>query len=130
MDDIEALCSRVLLIGHGRILSDGSLEALRAQVTTERRLIVDLMEEGEEVHDSQAETIAREGARVTLRFDPDQVTAAELIGRLTARHAIRDLFVEHPPIEEVIARLYGSHSTAPRDPSLPLAAAEEGEIWR
>jgi len=38
MDDIEALCSRVMLIGHGRILLDSTLEDLRTSVTPERRL--------------------------------------------------------------------------------------------
>jgi ABC-2 type transport system ATP-binding protein len=107
MDDIEALCSRVLVIAEGRILSDGTLEALRARVTTERRLIVDLVEEDEDVSDPDAELIRRDGARLYLRFDPERVPAATLIGRITAKHAIRDLFVENPPIEEIIARLYG-----------------------
>ena len=31
MDDIEALCSRVLVIGHGSILYDGTLETLKAR---------------------------------------------------------------------------------------------------
>ena len=106
MDDIEALCDRVILIHEGRILSDGTLADLRRQVTTERRLIVDLADEREPVADEQAEVIAREGHRVTLRFDPERTPAAELIGRITARHAIRDLFVENPPIEEIVARLY------------------------
>jgi ABC-2 type transport system ATP-binding protein len=106
MDDIEALCSRILVIGQGRILSDGTLEDLRARVTTERWLIIDLEEEDGEVSDPQATVMSREGHRVALRFDPEEVSAAELIGRVTARHAIRDLFVENPPIEEIIARLY------------------------
>jgi ABC-2 type transport system ATP-binding protein len=106
MDDIEALCSRILVIGQGRILSDGTLEDLRARVTKERWLIIDLEEEDGDVSDPQASVISREGHRVTLRFDPDQVSAAELIGRVTAGHAIRDLFVENPPIEQIIARLY------------------------
>ena len=38
MDDIEALCTRMMVIGHGRILSDGNLEDLRARVTTKRRI--------------------------------------------------------------------------------------------
>ena len=38
MDDIEALCTPVMVIGHGRILSDGNLEDLRARVTTKRRI--------------------------------------------------------------------------------------------
>ncbi len=105
-DDIEALCTRVMVIGQGKILSDGTLEALRARVTTERLLIVDLMDEDWEVSDPDAAVVHREDRRVTLSFDPGRVPAATLIGRIAATHAIRDLFVENPPIEEIIARLY------------------------
>ncbi len=106
MDDIEALCSRILVIGRGRILSDGPLAALRAKVTTERRLLIDLAEPSAVVDLPGTELIHRDGTRLELRFDPARTPAAELIARITARYAIRDLFVEHPPIEEIIARLY------------------------
>ena len=106
MDDIEALCSRVLVIGHGQILSDGSLADLRAQVTTERRLTVDLVDEAEWIEDPDAEVIRRDGRRLTLRFDPERIPAAQLIARITGRYPIRDLYVENPPIEEIVARLY------------------------
>ena len=109
MDDIEALCTRVMVIGHGRILSDGTLEDLRARVTTERRLIVDLVEEDEQISDPDATVMQRDGHRVFLRFDPDRISAAALISRIMSQHAIRDLFVENPPIEEIISRLYGEH---------------------
>jgi ABC-2 type transport system ATP-binding protein len=105
MDDIEALSRRVLVIGDGTILSDGTLEELRSKVWRERRVIVDLVEEAE-VEDPQARLVSRDGTRVELRFDPDVVAATELISRLCARYAVRDLFVEDAPIEEVIARLY------------------------
>jgi ABC-2 type transport system ATP-binding protein len=106
MDDIEALCTRVILIAEGRILSDGTLEALRAQVERERRLIIDLVDECGEIADPDAVVIRREGPRVHLRFDPARVSTAELIARITAAHAVRDLFVENPPIEETIAQIY------------------------
>jgi ABC-2 type transport system ATP-binding protein len=105
MDDIEALCSRVLLINHGKILLDGSLADLRARVTRERRLIVDLDQE-DWPGDADAVVERREGRRVYLRFDPERITAAALIGRITSRCAIRDLTVDNLPIEEIIARLY------------------------
>ncbi len=107
MDDIEALCSRVIVIGGGRILSDGTLDALRERVTRERWLLLDLEEADLAIEDPDAEILRRDGQRVTLRFDPARVSPAQLISRLTARYPIRDLFVQNPPIEEIIARLYG-----------------------
>ena len=106
MDDIEALCSRILVINEGRILSDGSLDDLRARVTRERWLIVDLLDEGDTVSDPDATVMRQEGHRVFLSFDPERISAPDLIARVTARHAVRDLFVQNPPIEQIIARLY------------------------
>jgi ABC-2 type transport system ATP-binding protein len=110
MDDIEALCTRVIVIGGGRILSDGTLDALRERVTRERWLLLDLEDPQLVLEDPDAEVLRRDGHRVTLRFDPAQVSSAQLISRLTARYPIRDLFVQNPPIEEIIARLYGQHA--------------------
>ncbi len=106
MDDIEALCDRIMVIGEGKILSDGSLDALRSRVSTDRRLLIDLVEEEAEIEDPDAVVVQRDGHRWHLSFSPDRVSAADLIGRITARYAVRDLFVENPPIEEIIARLY------------------------
>jgi len=55
MHDIAALAQRVIVIGHGRILSDSPVEALRAQVMAERRAI-----DGEHIEDlSIEEVVAR-----------------------------------------------------------------------
>jgi ABC-2 type transport system ATP-binding protein len=107
MDDIEALCDRVIVIGEGAILSDGTLAQLRDSVTRERWLTVDVSDDSvASVGDADANVIRREGGRVCLAFDPDVVSPAELIRRITSRHAVRDLFVENPPIETLIARMY------------------------
>ena len=106
MDDIEALCSRVLVIGQGRLLQDGSLDLLRQRFAGERRLLIDLLDPGAAVDDPDVEIIKREGSRLHLRFDPRRVTAPALISRLTARYPVRDLFVENPPIEEIVAQFY------------------------
>jgi ABC-2 type transport system ATP-binding protein len=106
MDDIEALCSRILVINGGRLFLDGTIDDLRRRVTLERRLTVDLENEGDTISDDEAEVVDRHGHRVFLRFDPERTPVAELIARITARHAVRDLYVENPPIEEIVARLY------------------------
>jgi len=112
MDDIEALCSRVIVINTGRIFSDGTLDSLRARVSAERRLIVDLEREGETIDDPDAEIVEQDGHRVVLRFDPQKVPTAALIARIAAAHPVRDLFVENPPIERIIAQLYAGERGA------------------
>lgn len=107
MDDIEALCDRVLVISNGAVLHDGNLNDLRREVTPERHLIVDLMsDEPWRQENAPCRLVQQTGSRIRLAFDPGKISAAEVIGRVTKRHAVRDLFVENPPIEEVIAHLY------------------------
>jgi ABC-2 type transport system ATP-binding protein len=108
LDDIEALCPRVIVIHHGGIFLDGPLADLRARVSSERRLIVDLVHEDGEISDPDARIMRREGNRVWLAFDPQRVATPELLARIAARHELRDLLVEHPPIEEIVAQLYGA----------------------
>jgi ABC-2 type transport system ATP-binding protein len=117
MDDIEALCTRVVVIAGGKILSDGTLAELRAQVTRERWLTVDLVDAAAVIDEADATVIRRDGHRVCLAFDPQVVAPAELIRRVTSHHAIRDLFVENPPIETVVARLYEAHREPAREPA-------------
>jgi ABC-2 type transport system ATP-binding protein len=111
LDDIEALCRRVIVIGAGAILCDGTLEELRARVTRERRLLIDLADLEPEVSEEGARLVRRDG--LELAFDPARVSPAELIARVTSRHSVRDLFVENPPIEEIVAELY--HGAAARE---------------
>jgi ABC-2 type transport system ATP-binding protein len=110
MDDIEALCKRVMVIGNGKILSDGPLELLRNKFSPERLLIVDFVEEQARISDVGARVIEHTGNRVKLSFNPDDISASDLIARVTALHPVRDLFVENPPIEEMIARMYSENS--------------------
>jgi ABC-2 type transport system ATP-binding protein len=105
MDDVEALCSRILVLGDGAILYDGTLAGLALRVTAQRRLVVELSDAGE-VTLPGAELLSREGERLVFGFDPRQCSAATLIAHLDAHHQIRDLMVENPPVEELVARLY------------------------
>ena len=114
MADIEALCRRVLVIGEGRVLCDGSLAALRAQVSRERHLILHLSDERTVLQDPDVRLIERRGSELRLGFDPEQVAPSALIARITAAHQVRDLFVEAPPIDTIIQRLYESEAVGAR----------------
>lgn len=107
MDDIETLCSRVIVIGKGQILSDGTLKSLRDKVSNERRLILDF-DKGEGGFSMVGTTIVKqEPTRIIMDFNPDIITTADLIAHLSTKFSIKDILIESPPIEEVIAELYG-----------------------
>jgi ABC-2 type transport system ATP-binding protein len=104
MDDIEVLARRLLVIDRGTLLADGTLADLRARHGTERRVIVDFESTPELDEHTRRHVIERDGNRIAFALAAGETPA--LLANLTARHAVRDLVVEHPPIEEIIARVY------------------------
>ena len=104
--DIARLCPRVVLIDHGRVVYDGGLDALRARFGRQRTLVIDLSQPAEQIAAPGATVVRHEGPRVWLRFDREQITAAELISSVAARYPIRDLTVEEPEIETIIRDIY------------------------
>lgn len=108
MDDIESLAKRVLILNKGEIYLDGSIDDLRKTMLPERRLIIDLYNEHDSVEDGEAVLVKQEGHRVWLSYNPLTTSTCALISRVTQKHAIRDLFIENPPIEEIIAKFYRS----------------------
>jgi len=106
MHDIEALTERVIVIGKGTILADGSLAALRRGALAERRLLVHFVAEPATVAIPDVTVRRRQGRSVELAFDPRKVSAHRLIARVAAEFEVEDVHLEEPPIEEAIARFY------------------------
>ncbi len=106
MDDVEALCSRVLLIGQGRILLDGTVQTLLDN-QRERRLTATLqMPPDTNRLPVGVDFLSSAGNEWRFAFDPEKVPAAHLIAILNEQCGIADIMVENPPIDEVVARRY------------------------
>ncbi len=106
MADIARLCQRIMIIDHGSLLYDGSLDAIRERYGTTRTLVVDL-EEDEEFRGIEGAELTREdGPRKWLSFRRDEIAAPELIARVADAYRLRDLTLEEPEIEEIIRRIY------------------------
>jgi ABC-2 type transport system ATP-binding protein len=103
MADVEALCRRVIVIHHGRLLFDGDLSALVQHFTSYKTIAVQLRERLNDLH-SYGEVVSCEDGYVTLRVP--KAEAARVTQRLLADLSVIDLTVEDPPIEEVIERVF------------------------
>jgi ABC-2 type transport system ATP-binding protein len=109
MHDVEALAERVIVIGQGRLLTDGPFESLRASVLAERRLHLDFAGLAPELEMPGVTVRARTERSLELAFDPAKIPAPKLIAAIAAQHAVDDIHVDEPAIEEVIARFYDLH---------------------
>jgi len=114
MHDVEALAERVIVIGNGRILADGTLTALRRDVLGERRLRVQFAEDVSDLDVPGAKIRQRSGRSVELSFDPRETPAHGLIATIAARYDVEDVHVDEPPIDEVVAQFYARHALEAR----------------
>jgi len=107
MADVQALCERVIVIHHGRLLFDGNLAALSNTVAAWKTIAVAL-ENGAGDLSSYGEVIHRDGDLVTLRVP--KADTARVTARLLAEQAVLDLNVEDPPIEDVIELVFAQEA--------------------
>jgi ABC-2 type transport system ATP-binding protein len=106
LGDVARLCQRVMIIDHGRLLFDGPLDELTTRFGGERELVVDFAEGYQDVNVDGARVVERDGRRVTYRFSRGEVSASELIARISGQYRVRDLSVRDPEIEETVRRIY------------------------
>jgi ABC-2 type transport system ATP-binding protein len=103
MADVEALCKRVVVIHHGRILYDGLLGGLADQFAAYKTIRVAL-ENGRSDLSRHGEVIHSEGDWVTLRVP--KAETSRVTARLLTEEQVLDLNVEDPPIEDVIELVF------------------------
>jgi ABC-2 type transport system ATP-binding protein len=105
MADVEALCKRIIVIHHGRILFDGDLSKLVDRFSTYKTVGITLDKPSSNL-ESYGEVMVRDGSRVTLRVL--KTKTSEVTARLLADLNVDDLTVEDPPIEDVIEHVFSS----------------------
>ncbi|MEV6599332.1 ATP-binding cassette domain-containing protein [Actinoplanes sp. NPDC051346] len=107
--DIERLCRRLVVIDHGRVVHDGTIEALHSRYGSRRRLVADLdapLPADFAVPGAELVSLEADGHRAS--FDLLSSAAGAVVAELTALASVRDLSLVEPDIEDVVARLYRS----------------------
>ena len=118
MQDIEALTKRIILIGKGKILLDGSLQDMKKRFAGHKRLLLDY--DGRDLELSNGMVLAtNEGhsdygkdtsgfglKHSIIDIDTDKIQISEAIGKLSAQVDIKDISITEASIDEVVVKLY------------------------
>ncbi|MDR3634615.1 MAG: ATP-binding cassette domain-containing protein [Isosphaeraceae bacterium] len=105
MRDVEALCDRVLVIAHGKLVHDGPLSGI-VERFGQAKLVKLEFADGDAPEDLGrfGEVTRREGPSADLKVDRAKV--AEVLGAMLDRYAVADVSVQDPPLEQLIARVF------------------------
>jgi ABC-2 type transport system ATP-binding protein len=122
MDDVTALCPRVIVIDRGKLIYDGALEELVRRVRPDKRVNLRL---SRPVARADLEKLGRiveqQDASAILQITKDQLQAA--VTAALASLPLVDLTIEDPPLEEVMRDLFAQEATARDAAPAPAGAA-------
>jgi len=114
MDDVAALCPRVVVIDKGVLSYDGALDELVRRIRPEKRLVLRLDSPVDRAAlDAIGRVVSIDAAGVTLQVLQDGVNAA--VSHALATLPVHDLTVENAPLEEVMSELFAQSRAARGD---------------
>lgn len=106
MDDVVALCPRIIVIDEGTLIHDGDLRQLIKTRDPDKRVSFTASGPVDEAALAKLGTaIATDGKRVTLRVSEREI--ATVIGHLLGAMKAQDLAIEDPPLEDILRDMFG-----------------------
>jgi viologen exporter family transport system ATP-binding protein len=128
MQDVVALCPRVIVIDRGKLLYDGDLSRLIRRVNPDKLVLLKLSRPvpRDEVA-RYGEVVTHEDAQARVRVTHDRVR--DVVSGALAALPVIDLTVEDPPLEDVMRQLFAGnrHEEDAEPPGAAPGAAPDDE---
>ena len=107
MSDIEALAKRIILIGKGSILYDGSLNNLKSKYASNKKVIVKTNDKIKSLHKKGIISYSKlDKLSYIFTLDTNLISISDFISYLTSKISINDIEVNNENIDNIIIKLY------------------------
>ncbi|MBA3539966.1 MAG: ATP-binding cassette domain-containing protein, partial [Deltaproteobacteria bacterium] len=114
MDDVVALCPRIIVIDRGTLIHDGDLRQLIKTMDPDKRVSFTLPTAVNDIMLAElaklGAVLASDGQRVSLKVVEREI--ATVIGHLLGQLRASDLAIEDPPLEEILRVMFGKAKEA------------------
>ncbi|ATB42952.1 ABC transporter ATP-binding protein [Cystobacter fuscus] len=105
MDDVAALCPRIIVIDKGIVSYDGGLDALVKKVRPEKRVVLRLSRPVDAPDlTALGKVVSHDPLSAVLQVSQEAVNAT--VSRVLSTLPVMDLTVENAPLEEVMSELF------------------------
>ena len=106
MQDIEKLCKRIIIINHGRVVYDGSLDKIKKRFIKLKKVSIEFESKIKSFIYPNARIIKQEDFKLELELDISKQPIKKLIDFLITKYEVADINISDPPIEEIIKIIY------------------------
>ncbi len=111
MDDVVALCPRIIVIDQGKLIHDGDLRAMIKTMDPDKRVSFTLVSPvADEEIAKLGSAMTKEANRFTLKVAESDL--ANVVGHLLGTLKAADLAIEDPPLEDVLRQMFGASKAA------------------
>jgi ABC-2 type transport system ATP-binding protein len=129
MEDVARLCPRVIVIDHGKLVYDGTLDELVTRIRPDKRIVLRFARPVEQRDLASFGRVVRHHAGESA-LDVHKDAVNRVVSQALAQLPVSDLTVENPPLEEVMSELFARGRAAsaggPEARSTRGVQAEEG----
>ncbi len=112
ISDIEKLCSRIILINHGKVMLDSKLEDIRHSFLTKKRIEATYLEQVTEVEVNKAFANAKVQIKLEeklqVEYDETIIQTGKVIEKLMMLGSVQDLSISSTSLENIIYDIYTS----------------------
>ncbi|MBP1534292.1 MAG: ATP-binding cassette domain-containing protein [Ruminococcus sp.] len=111
MGDVDALCERIVIIDHGKMLYDNDIEHLKkffgAYRTLKLRVRGDMKQEAQRIAEELSRcSVKADDNWISVLVNEDEQKVVSVLSQLQNSHDITDMQLEEISSEEVIKRIY------------------------
>ncbi len=106
--DIEQLCSRAIIINHGRIILDDKVSRMKRDFLTHKTIHLQLQEQNSDLSLRGVTIMHTDEDRLQLSVDTAIITIEEVLAHIVSGCRIADVTIEDPPMEQIISHIYAA----------------------
>ena len=111
--DIEHVARRTIVINHGSVIYDAEVAVMRRSLLTTKVVEVVLERPGAPPTLPGVTVIDRDDGALELLVDTATTSIRDVVDAVLDGSAVADISIVDPPLEEVIAEIYGQPRTTP-----------------
>lgn len=113
LNDIEELCSRIIIIDKGKKIYDGEIEGVKEKygylTTVEIQVKEDNLESFNEFTDIKEDdefNLTYKDNKLLVTFNKNKISSADIIGRTMKKLNVVDFSIKETSIEDIVKKMY------------------------